>query len=355
MRPARRVGLVVLALSMALPASALDFREGRLLLTLYEQVGRFNVSVIDEAAASGFAPLLVDEDPRTTVLAVAIGNRMFRLGESSAFDMQLVTDADAPGFLWTSQQLEIKETFAFIASSLGRPADGIILTLTIRNVSEDDLEVGARYIFDTFLGEAGSDHFALSNGQQVSRELTMQGSSTSDYWVSGPQDGQTSLLVTTSGGGTTRPDRVVFANWKRLNDVAWTYATSSNRNFNLPPFSIGDSSASHYYGPRVLPRGATWTIRFVIGQYLAAGFDLEAAASNATADTAAVIREAVSRPGTGDSLAVTSSVDLTIVQAVVAELNRYLDGEGAVPSAEDLDSIRAALAGIRAKLDAAAR
>ena len=43
------------------------------------------------------------------------------------------------------------------------------------------------------------------------------------------------------------------------------------------------------------------------------------------------------------------------MDAVIAELNRYLGGDGAAPSGEDLDAIRAALAGVRAKLDAAAR
>ena len=356
----RRRGAFGLALSVALaaatPLGAIDYRQGLVQLTLHELLGRFTLSVRDESAASGYRPLFVDDDPRTTVLAVAIGNRVFRLGKSSAFETTVSDDADAPGFVWTSQQLEVTETFEFVSSASGRPVDGVKVTLSIHNVAEEDLEVGARYIFDTFLGEGEAAHFSLSDGQSVSRELTMRGSSTTDFWVSGPHDGTASLLVTADGAGTTRPDRVVFANWKRLNDVSWTYETSRNRNFNLPPFSIGDSAVSHYYGPGLLARGATLTIQFVVGQYRADGYAASSAVA-ATTDTAAVVREAATASATSApaaGLALTASVDIVTVQAVLAELNRYLDS-GAEPSAGDLEAIRTALGGLRANLDAESR
>lgn len=343
-----------LAVLMAAPGlAAVDYRQGLVQLTLHEQLGRFTLSVRDESAASGYRPLFVDDDPRTTVLAIVIGNRVFRLGESSTFDMRISDDAVAPGFVWTSQQLEVSESFEFISSAPGRPVDGVQVTLSIRNVSEEDLEVGARYIFDTNLGEEESDHFSLSDGQGVSRELTMRGSSTTNFWVSGPRDGGPSLLVTANSTGTTRPDRVVFANWKRLSDVSWTYETSRNRNFNLPPFSIGDSAASHYYGPGLLARGATLSIRFVAGQYQSGGFEASTAAVAAT-DSAAVVREAAiasvgAAPATG--LALTATVDLVTAHAVIVELNRYLES-GNAPSAADLEAIQTALGVLRAKIDA---
>ena len=348
---------VLLAALLAAPSLvAVDYRQGLVQLTLHEQLGRFTLSVRDGSSPSGYRPLFFDDDPRTSVLAIAVGNRVFRLGESSSFEMTVSDDADAPGFVWTSQQLEVAESFEFISSAPGRPVDGVRVTLSIRNVSEEYLEVGARYIFDTNLGEDGSNHFSLSNGEGVSRELAMRGSSTSNYWASGPQDGSPTLLITANGAGTTRPDRVVFANWKRLSDVSWTYETSSNRNFNLPPFSIGDSAASHYYGPGLLARGATLSIQFVVGQYQAGGF---AAASTvaATTDSAAVVRQAATASATTTvttGLALTASVDLVTVQAVIAELNRYLES-GTDPSAADLEAIRTALSGLRATLDAESR
>ena len=352
----KRVALgaaLLFALSALTEVGAIDYRQGLVQLTLHEQLGRFTLSVRDETSSSGYRPLLVDDDPRTTVLAIAIGNRVFRLGESASFETQVSGQAETPRFVWTSQQVVVTETFEFISSAAGRPVDGVKVTLSMRNVSEEDLEVGARYIFDTFLGEAGIDHFALSDGQQVARELTMRGSSTTNFWVSGPQDGAPSLLITASGRGTTRPDRVVFANWKRLNDVSWTYETSRNRNFNLPPFSIGDSAVSHYYGPSLLQRGATWSIEFVVGQFQADGYAATATVATPT-DSAAVVREAASATSTSAAaagLALTAAVDVVTVQAVLAELNRYLES-GEQPLAADLEAIRTALDGLRGRLDA---
>ena len=53
----------------------------------------------------------------------------------------------------------------------------------------------------------------------------------------------------------TSPDKVIFSNWKRLDESGWTLNVKDGRNFNLLPYSINDSAVSHYYEPIRIPQG----------------------------------------------------------------------------------------------------
>ena len=95
----------------------------------------------------------------------------------------------------------------------------------------------------------------------------MSGGSRPAFWVSplvgDPQD--FGLMVMCSGAGITVPDKIVFANWKRLSDASWIYDASTSRNFSMLPYSVNDSAACEYFDPRPLPRGAESTITMAHG------------------------------------------------------------------------------------------
>ena len=99
------------------------------------------------------------------------------------------------------------------------------------------------------------------------------------YWVSplvGDAD-QMGLEVMLAGStGVTPPDRVVFANWKRLSDAPWSYDTSVARNFSLLPYSVNDSAVSQYYDPRPVAKGAETTITLALGKFTQEGFSVSA-------------------------------------------------------------------------------
>jgi hypothetical protein len=67
-----------------------------------------------------------------------------------------------------------------------------------------------------------------------------------------------------SAPGRQNPDSVHFANWKRLNDVSWRLPFENGRNFNSPPYSIGDSAVCYYYEPRTLAAGEKFTVQILL-------------------------------------------------------------------------------------------
>jgi hypothetical protein len=258
-------------------AGALDLTEGRLRLTLHEGIGRFSLSYLSNSRESAYTPLLVAQDPRTSVLSIVVGNRVTRLGEGSEYSLTTERTTDGARFLWKSSLLTVTESFSFLASEGATAANGIRIDVEVKNTSRQDLTVGLRYLFDTYLGEASFLHFRTDAIPDVTRELTLSGDSMPRYWVSPLADDpeELGMQVMTSGEGITVPDKVVFANWKRLNDASWSYTTSTARNFNLLPYSVNDSAVSQYYEPKRLAKGASATVTLCLGKYAPAGFALK--------------------------------------------------------------------------------
>ena len=71
-----RKGIIRLSLIflIASPAFSLEINEGLVKLILHEGSGRFSISYMDSSGGNAYIPLLVDEDFRTSVLSIVIGN-----------------------------------------------------------------------------------------------------------------------------------------------------------------------------------------------------------------------------------------------------------------------------------------
>ena len=54
-------------------------------MTLYQGIGRFSISCLAKGQNGIAVPLLSAQDPRTTTLSVVVGNKIYRMGESSGF------------------------------------------------------------------------------------------------------------------------------------------------------------------------------------------------------------------------------------------------------------------------------
>jgi hypothetical protein len=367
--------LIVLASMQAWP---LDLTEGRVRLTLHEGIGRFSIAYLSNTRESAFSPLLVAQDPRTSVLSIVVGNKVHRMGEGAEFAESIERTQTGARFIWKSSLLTVIEDFSFLSSSQSSPADGVRIDLTIRNTSRQDLKVGARYLFDTYLGEASFVHFRTDAVADVTKEIAFSGTTLPPYWVSPlPNDPEgLGFQVMTSGEGISVPDRIVFANWKRLSDASWSYATSAARNFNLLPYSVNDSAACQYYEPRMILGGTETTLTLVMGKYAASGFALRkpeapvvvaAAAPQAPEPVAAEPAEPAqtepvpaAAPEAPPVAPPTEPMAVQVTRADLAQVNTLLsriDGSiasGAAVTPADLDMLRAAIAELRSRSSQAA-
>jgi hypothetical protein len=322
------VSLLVL---LCAPAWALDVSDGLLRLTLYDRTGRFSLSYLAKARSGISVSLLSAQDPRTSTLSVVVGNKIYRMGETSDFSQTVEKSARGGRFVWKSSFLQLTETFTFISSSDSSVTTGVQIDIGLKNISEKSFDAGIRCLFDTYLGEASFVHFRTDTLSQVSRELTLLPRDKTQYWVSplsgDPED--IGFQVMTSGTGVTVPDKVVFANWKRLSDASWSYETSADRNFSQLPYSVNDSAVSQYYDPRAIPPGTEVTITLLMGKFAREGFHA-AGPGSAQSFAASVEQSLAAATSSGDDAAAIRA-DLSTVNRVLVEINAALSAAGAVP------------------------
>jgi hypothetical protein len=344
-------GAFVLLMAAALrpaPAGALDLADGRIKVTLYDGIGSFSISCMTKGANGIAVPLLAAQDPRTTALSVVVGNKIYRMGESPGFSEKTEKTAGGGKFTWKSSFLQVTETFTFITSPGSPVTDGVRIDVGFKNLAERDATIGLRYLFDTYLGESSFVHFKTDTLQQLTRELTLTPSDKALYWVS-PLNGDADnmgLQVMLAGTGITSPDRVVFANWKRLSDAPWGYDTSAARNFSVLPYSVNDSAVSQYYDPRPVAKGAETTITLALGKFNPQGL---VAPAPSAAQGAAGSATGTQTPATGPQQAGTAAADTQALRADLSTVNSILskiDGalaSGAPVSDSDLAQVESTL------------
>ena len=315
---------------MCAPGWALDLSDGALRLTLYERIGRFSISFVPKARNGVPVPLLSAQDPRTTMLSVVVGNKIYRMGETSAFSTTVEKSARGGRFVWKSPFMQVTETFTFISSADSSLTSGVQIDIGLKNVSEKAFNAGVRYLFDTWLGESSFVHFRTDTLSQMSRELTLLPRDNALYWVSplvgDPED--VGFQVMTSGAGVTVPDRIVFGNWKRLTDASWNYESSTDRNFSLLPYSVNDSAVSQYYDPRAIPPGTEVTITLVLGKFSRAGFR-SAGPASPQGFAASVEQSLAAAKTTGDDGQAVRA-DLSTVNRILTEIDAALAATGQV-------------------------
>lgn len=312
--------------------SALDLQRGKLKITLQEKNGRFALAGAEDQLKPVWAPLFSPEDVTTSKWKLQIGDKTAVLGEDSGFTA--VTEATPTGakVVWTSKTLVVTATYDFVLSAAASVADGVRISLSIVNVTDVPLKVGLRWLVDTSLGEK-KDHFRLSGGEVVTSETRVEGT-LPDWWLSSANADEPLGLLVMTGKGATIPSRIVFANWKRLDDATWDLNYKQGRDFNQLPYSFNDSAVSQVYDAQDLPSGGTREVIFLLGLKSAKTLEGSRVGSANPLDD---LLKKNQNPSLG-----ALDQDLVSLQTLLAQIDAKLSDPGRVTS-EDLKLLQAVL------------
>lgn len=334
--------LLILGCFFTANISALELKEGRIKLILHENSGRISVYYQNKLVSEEYTSLMLKQDPRTSGITLTVNNRLLRLGDTFEFKQSIINTRSGSAFVWESKQLKITESFSFVTSPGSSIADGIKIDIEIENISEDSLSVGMKYLFDTYLGESNRNgaHFFLADNSAVETETSIKGLMPDFWYSSGNIDSDVGLLVMLDNNIVTAPDRVTFANWKRLDESGWTLNIKDNRNFNLLPYSINDSAVSQYYDPIRLPSGSKRLITMIMGNKTASGFSttLKTGADSTLDD---LYNRVSSDNSTGSHESLENSIknELTLTEDLITHINRLLESDEPLTDNE-LDTLR---------------
>ncbi|MBP7264755.1 MAG: hypothetical protein KBB32_11295 [Spirochaetia bacterium] len=324
-------------------AFALDFQSGSIRLSVDEKTGRF--SVYQLAEDQRWAPLLYDQETRTSYASLSVDGKVYRLGESGDFRVSLLSKtADGCVIEHRSKELVVRQTFTLAKS--GDSAYGVAIAYELENVGGTARVVGLRVLLDTWLGEKSGPHFTNKNGP-VANETLLEADSGLEYVKSA--SGPTSLSILLSAPASV-PDTTLLANWKRLNDASWSFDSYATRNFTLLPYSINDSAVALYYNPETLAPKAKRNISLFLSTAdpeaaailagAADGATTDAAAGSATEPTTQATDTATAAPSELSSSVMT---ELLSARALLARINEAIAAGGTL-SDEELAAIRELLA-----------
>ena len=316
---------VVLMLLVAVFSTALTISNDQLELTLHEKNGRFTLFAKSKDGAK--KSLLVAEDPRTTILTVLAGSKVYRMGDSFEFRQAVQGEGNSASITWSSSSLTVTERFAL---------NGPILTITVgvENISEQELKIGIRYLLDTYLGEKG-EHFT-ADGLPVKTETDYVWAT--PYEIISSDDKNTQLVISLSGAGITDPDRIVVANWKRLNDSTWDFKTNQSRDFSLLPYSINDSAAALYYEPQVVPSSTVRTV----------SLELKLAVPSTAVPSSGRAASAATASAESDKLTEEIRSEMIKIDSLVIRIDSLLNSDETA-SEEDVSGVAASLDDLEAR------
>jgi hypothetical protein len=324
-RPSAVRFLLVVCCCAGARLGALELRQGLIRLDIHESTGRFSLYYLTDPASDLYEPLFTHQDPRTSFLAVSVNGRVYRLGEAPVFSIRVDSSRPlAPAIVFQSPFLLVRQEFLFIKTPGSAEVNGVKMAVHFENRDVQEAALGLRVLIDTSLGETHGEIPFETDRQRISAETGIAREARDQWWIS--RNSRLSLIGSILVGQDKKPDFIHFANWKRLNDMPWKIGYNSGRNFNYPPYSMGDSAVCYYYDPAPLKSRQ----RVSYGIFLAGG---ETSGFGFAPPSPTMLQ----RNG-----------DIELLHTMLRRLDQYLLGEASI-SAEELAEIESSIGQIKTR------
>ncbi len=318
----KRTSIIIILIFLTINTFSLEMTEGRIKIVLHEDSGSLSAYYLENINTGKYTPLLFDKDPETSLLSIMSDNKIYKMGNTSVFSKDLLRTPTGGKIVWESTVLKVTQEFSFVKSQSSSLSDGFKIKITIENRSDQNKIIGLTYLFDTFLGEEGEDHFLLDSGSNISSENSIL-SNFPNYWIS-PSSDKTFLGLQgmVRGPGITVPNKIIFANWKRLQDNLWNYQVKKNRNFNLIPYSINDSAVSMIYDPIKVLRNSSREVVIVLGVYNNSSFKGTSSIEDSGIDT--LFEQTVSTDADPQNTETSIKSDLIATTDLIKKIDSFL-------------------------------
>jgi hypothetical protein len=313
----QKILLAIVLLLAALSLSpALEMKSGIVKAVIDEGDARVSLYKLVDPAKGRYEPLIFDVDPRTSFLTLSFDGRQAKLGDSGDYSFTVRKTDTGAAIEFRSAFCVVVESIDFVVSNGSALADGFRFTFTMTNASQTDAEIGLRFLVDTCLGEKSAAHFLTDLQPKIAAE-TGFGPGSGDSWIESMND-KAALMVVLRGSGYAPPDRVVFANWKRLNEEPWLLEPVAGRSFTLLPYSVNDSALALYWQPATVAKGESRKSEIILGVFNANGYPV----AGTEAASSALYAQTVTAPPSGSADAMAQ--DLLVVRDLVARIDQAI-------------------------------
>jgi hypothetical protein len=299
--------LCVFFLAGAVRLGSLEIRQGRASLFLHEDTGHFSLYGFNDAQKR-YEPFLASKDPKTSFVEISINGRVYRLGESTAFNLRLEAGGLSPALVFESETLRVRQEFTFIQTAGSPETNGIRMTLRITNLQSRQISVGARILLNTRMAEETGGSALFINNQGIGVETVIAGS-INRHWTS--RNGPLSFMGSIGALSGVSPDYLHIGDIKLLNDAVWASASGQGRTAPSRTNALENPAVCYYYNPKVISQNGEISYTIMLAGDDPAGFSRFR------------LSNAVPVPSIGNS----KEADLALLAGIVKHLDRYMNGE----------------------------
>lgn len=246
-----------------------------------EETGRFAVDVTNgdpNRPDDEGKPLIYGHPkPWTSFTTIRINGRNFVFGKATTKR----AGAGVPGGviaeppMLVSNQLSIKCQYDSVSVKqildLARsPSTGALDTARVkyvfRNEGNSPVEIGARILLDTMVGDNDGAPFRLGD-KEITYEYGSTGKDIPDFWQAFDSLAKPAVIAqgTLRGGDIKTPDKIIFTNWGKAADNPWDFPIQSGINFLRLGEDELDSAVAMYWMPRKINPGEQLEIVTYLG------------------------------------------------------------------------------------------
>lgn len=319
----KKTGLILsvflLSFAVSLYAAPLELASGKFKLVVYPDTGSFTLYQLSDIGKNRYEPLFDDRNhSATTRFSVSVNGRLFTLAPRSGRPVEaMLTETGIRVEFAPVDDFEVIQLFSFI-NTVGDSIPQLKIDTIIVNTSGKNGTFAFKALFDTSLGETDGIHFSTDIKSRISAE-TMLDMAVEHDTVLVSADTSKSLAFYFSSFGATRPERLVVANWERLNSLTWLPSVMEGRSFSTI-YTVNDSAVLLFWPEKDLEMNKKMTVSVIIG-----GLSVQPASTEKQPQTPAIAPSNLNR----------ENVTLEYVLKRIAEIEANPDSA----SDEELDQL----------------
>jgi hypothetical protein len=202
-----------------------------------------------------WVPLLFEGQRSTSYLRFYQNHDRIPFGEGGVDRYSEITIVNnSIHYFWQNTNIKVELVFTLVSSLETRSADTLIIDMKILNLSINKYNIEYYYCFDTYLGEAENQHFIAPGNLVINSETEYSKLAIPEKIQSISKEKHIGVSFFFRKEKQLLPDRIFFANWKKVDSNLGLYKIFENSSFSLPPYSMNDSAIFvEYVNQEIIP------------------------------------------------------------------------------------------------------
>lgn len=252
--------LVVLFLTMvsALHAGFVTLGNRYIEVWVHDDTGRFIIKTINGDPGNkndDYKYLTTKDSPPTSYTTIAMddGSDIYKFGSDDGdFVKKPYRHGKKVITIWEVDKVQITQTITIVKGKTTQREDSIKIRYDILNKSGDEKKVGVRIMMDTAIGDSSDFPFTVSGYGIIKNERELRNGTMAKFFYCYDNAKKPKIQTVWSlfSPGLMSPDRIIFANWRKLSENAWKYSVDKGASFKRSLFGSPDSAVALYFETR---------------------------------------------------------------------------------------------------------